>query len=94
MSGKFSRSKGPTQRQLRAGELVRHVELGQPAIDAIRSATINDAELFGLKDRGRIAPGLLADIIGVEGDPLADISTLADVAFVMKAGKTYKGAGE
>src|SRR3990167_1212031 len=54
---------------LNAGELVRHVELGQKPLDAIRSATIGDAELFGLSDRGRIAPGLVADIIGVDGDP-------------------------
>ena len=75
---------------LNAGELVRHVELGQKPLDAIRSATIGDAELFGLSDRGRIAPGLVADIIGVDGDPLADISTLTDVDFVMKDGKVYK----
>ncbi|PQA86569.1 amidohydrolase [Marinicaulis flavus] len=77
-----------------AGELVRRVELGQSTIDAIRSATINDAELFGFDDRGRIAPGLLADIIAVDGDPLADISELTDVGFVMKAGEIYKAPGE
>ncbi|MEZ5894460.1 MAG: amidohydrolase family protein [Parvularculaceae bacterium] len=73
-----------------AGELVRHVELGQSSIDAIRSATVNNAELFGLSDRGRIAPGLLADIIAVDGDPIADITVLTDVDFVMKSGKVYK----
>lgn len=77
-----------------AGELVRHVELGQSPIDAIRSATINNADLFGLKDRGRIAPGLLADIIAVDGDPLADIKTLQNVGFVMKKGEIYKGGSE
>lgn len=77
-----------------AGEIVRHVELGQSAIEAIRSATINDAELFGTADRGRIAPGLLADIIGVDGDPLADIKTLQNVRFVMKGGEVYKGGGQ
>ena len=77
-----------------AGELVRHVELGQSAIEAIRSATINNAELFGTADRGRIAPGLLADIIGVDGDPLADIKTLQSVGFVMKGGEVYKGGGQ
>lgn len=78
---------------LNAGELVRHVELGQSPIDAIRSATVNNADLFGLNDRGRIAPGLLADLIAVEGDPLADIKQLIDVDFVMKDGEIYKGAG-
>jgi imidazolonepropionase-like amidohydrolase len=76
-----------------AGELVVHVELGQSPIEAIRSATINDADLFGVTDRGRIAPGLLADIIGVSGDPLADIKTLQNVGFVMKNGNIYKGGG-
>lgn len=73
-----------------AGELVRHVELGQSPIEAIRSATLNDADLLGVADRGRIAPGLLADVIGVEGDPLADIKVLTHVGFVMKDGKVYK----
>lgn len=73
-----------------AGELVRHVELGQSPIEAIRSATLNDADLLGVADRGRIAPGLLADVIGVEGDPLVDIKVLTHVGFVMKDGKVYK----
>jgi len=77
-----------------AGELVRHVELGQSSIEAIRSATINDADLFGLKDRGRIATGLRADMIAVDGDPLADIKTLTDVDFVMKGGEVYKSPAE
>lgn len=78
---------------LNAGELVRHAELGQSPIDAIRSATVNNADLFGLNDRGRIAPGLLADLIAVDGDPLADIKQLTDVDFVMKDGEIYKRAG-
>ncbi|HPE31548.1 MAG TPA: amidohydrolase family protein [Parvularculaceae bacterium] len=77
-----------------AGELVRHVELGQSSIEAIRSATINNADLFGVKDRGRIAPGLLADIIGVDGDPLVDITQLTDVDFVMRGGKVFKTPAE
>lgn len=77
-----------------AGELVRHVELGQSPIDAIRSSTVNDADLFGVADRGKIAPGMLADIIGVAGDPLADIKTLQQVDFVMKDGEVYKGGGK
>lgn len=73
-----------------AKELAVHVQLGQSTIDAIRSATINTAELFGKKDRGRIADGLLADLIAVSGDPLEDINTLQTVAFVMKDGTVYK----
>ena len=77
-----------------AGELVRHVELGQTPIGAIRSATINNADLFGVSDRGRIATGLLADLIAVDGDPLADISELTDVDFVMRGGMVFKSPGE
>jgi len=73
-----------------ARELAVHVELGQSPIDAIRSATVNNAELFGKTDRGRIAAGLLADLIAVDGDPLKDITTLQTVAFVMKDGQVYK----
>jgi len=73
-----------------AKELTVHVELGQSTADAIRSATINNAELFDLNDRGRIAVGLLADIIAVKGDPLKDISALETVDFVMKHGVIYK----
>lgn len=73
-----------------AKELAVHVELGQSPAEAIRSATVNTAELFGVDDRGRIATGLLADIIAVDGDPLADVSVLQSVDFVMKGGKVYK----
>lgn len=76
-----------------AGELIRHVELGDTPIGAIRSATVNNAALFGLADRGRLAPGLLADIIAVDGDPLADIAALKTVGFVMKGGSVYKLPG-
>lgn len=69
-----------------AKELTVRVELGQTPIDAIRSATIITADLFGVDDRGRIREGLLADIIAVDGDPLADIRALEDVDFVMKGG--------
>ena len=48
-----------------------------------------NAELFGTPDRGRIEPGLLADLIAVAGDPLED-SLLEDVRFVMKGGVVYK----
>ena len=48
------------------------------------------ADLLGVQDRGVIAPGRLADIIGVPGDPLGDIHVLEQVKFVMKGGKVYK----
>ena len=48
------------------------------------------AELVDAPDLGRIAPEMLADIVGVPGDPLTDITVTQQVAFVMKDGKVYK----
>jgi len=49
------------------------------------------ADLLGWEDRvGAIQPGLYADIVAVKGNPLADISELEDVDFVMKGGTVYK----
>ena len=58
---------------------------------AIQSATTVAAESLGtVGDTGAVAPGYLADIIAVEGDPLADIAVLENVIFVMKGGTVYK----
>ena len=74
-----------------ADEFVFMVETGMSPAEAIRSATLNAAELLGVSDRaGRLAPGHWADVIAVEGNLLADVSTLGDVAFVMKAGHVHK----
>src|SRR5688572_21635728 len=73
-----------------AREFAAQIELGQTPIGAIRSATIVTAELFGTPDRGRIESGLLADLIAVDGDPLANVAVLEDVKFVMKGGVVYK----
>lgn len=63
------------------------VEYGMPALDVLRVATSGNAAILGLDDRGRIAPGLLADIVAVDGDPSADIHALRDVRMVMKGGR-------
>jgi imidazolonepropionase-like amidohydrolase len=75
-----------------AEELVCRVhEGGQPPMDAIVSATSLAAESLGLQDRiGALAPGMEADLVGVEGDPLVDITALRHVAFVMKGGRVYR----
>jgi len=73
-----------------ARELEARVGLGMAPKHAIRSATADSARALGLTDRGRIEPGLLADLIAVEGDPVADITRLQDVRFVMKEGTVYK----
>ena len=56
----------------------------------LRSATTVAASLIDVSDRGRLAPGLLADVIGVPGDPLQDITVTQDVRFVMKGGKVFE----
>jgi imidazolonepropionase-like amidohydrolase len=69
------------------GALVRG---GLTPLDALRAATINGAELTGRdKDIGSIDPGKFADIVAVDGDPLADITVMEKVIFVMKGGEVY-----
>jgi imidazolonepropionase-like amidohydrolase len=63
---------------------------GMSPLEAIRSATLNAAALLGVADRGRIAPGALADVIAVPGNPLENITSLEHVVFVMKAGAVVK----
>lgn len=73
-------------------ELIYRVrEGGQDPMDAIVSATSLAAESLRLDgEAGAVAPGLRADLIAVEGDPLSDITALRRVVFVMKDGKVYK----
>jgi imidazolonepropionase-like amidohydrolase len=75
-----------------AREIIYRVQKGgQPAMDAIMGATSINAEAIGLRDRlGSLAPGMQADLIAVDGDPLRDISALMRVVFVMKSGKVYR----
>jgi imidazolonepropionase-like amidohydrolase len=73
-----------------AQEFMARVALGDTPLHAIQSATIVNAELFGTPDRGRIEPGLLADLVAVAGNPLEDVKLLEDVRFVMKGGVVYK----
>jgi imidazolonepropionase-like amidohydrolase len=74
-----------------AREFQRMVELGMAPADAIRAATSVPAEMLGASGQiGVIAPGAYADVIAVEGDPLADISVLQRVGFVMKDGVVFR----
>jgi imidazolonepropionase-like amidohydrolase/heat shock protein HslJ len=74
-----------------AKEIVWMATHGMTPLEAIRAATLNAAELLGWSDRvGSIAPGKLADIIAVRGNPLSDITTLERVAWVMKGGVVMK----
>jgi imidazolonepropionase-like amidohydrolase len=73
-----------------AKEISIYVKRGMSPLEAIRTATTNAADLLGVDDRGMIKTGLMADIIGVRGDPLDDVTLLEDVLFVMKGGIVYK----
>jgi imidazolonepropionase-like amidohydrolase len=74
-----------------ARQLSRMTRFGMTPLQAIQAATLTNARLFGLDDEiGRIAPGYRADLIAVDGDPLSDIESLEQVAFVMKGGTIYK----
>ena len=68
-----------------------HVRAGVPALQAIRSATGLAAERIGLGAvTGSLTVGKMADLIAVDGDPLADIRSVARVSFVMKEGRVYR----
>ena len=73
-----------------AKELVALVARGMTPLQAIRAATTVSADLIDVDDRGRLAPGLLADVIGVPGDPTVDIGVTEQVRFVMKGGQVYR----
>lgn len=73
-----------------ARELIALVDRGMTPLQAIRAATTVSAELIDADDRGRLAPGLLADVIAVPGDPLADITVTEQVRFVMKDGQVHR----
>jgi len=67
------------------------VKYGMTPKQAIRSATASAAELLKMQDQiGTVEAGKFADIVAVQGDPLADISILQKVDFVMKGGKVYR----
>jgi imidazolonepropionase-like amidohydrolase len=78
---------GPFPHGTQAREFVLLVQNGMTRLAAIQAGTLNGATLLGWdKDIGRLATGYYADIVAVPGDPLADISALQRVAFVMKGG--------
>jgi len=68
-------------------ELLLLVEAGLTPAEALRAATTGGAEVLGLKGVGQILVGYRADLVGVRGDPLADIDALSTVAFVVRDGE-------
>ena len=77
---------------LNARELDWFVKIGMTPEQALKTATTTPATMLGMeKSLGAVAPGYLADIVAVEGDPLADITAISrreHVRWVMKAGQT------
>jgi imidazolonepropionase-like amidohydrolase len=73
-----------------AREMLAMARAGMSNAAVLTAATGGNARLFGLTDRGRIAPGLLADLVAVAGDPIADLAAVTQVRFVMKGGETVR----
>jgi len=73
-----------------AREMLLMAKAGMTNAAVLTAATAGNARYFGLDDRGRIAPGLLADLVGVPGDPVKDLNRITHVGFVMKGGAVVK----
>ncbi len=83
----FGTDAGVSKHGRNADEFELMVEHGMTPATAIVAATLNAADLLGLKDQvGALRPGMAADIIAVKGDPLADVRALKRMEFVMKGG--------
>jgi imidazolonepropionase-like amidohydrolase len=90
----FGTDSGVSPHGENAHEFELMVEGGMPPLEAILTATRNAAELLKISDRlGTLEAGKLADVIAVEGDPLADITAMRRVVFVMKDGEVFKQPG-
>ena len=87
----FGTDSGVSEHGRNAEEFVYMVEAGMTPIEALKSATVNTAELLGISDTlGTLEVDKLADIIAVKGNPLDDVTKLQRIEFIMKDGKIYK----
>lgn len=88
----FGTDAGVYPHGLNAHEFAKMVEMGMTPLAAIQAATVNAADLLGWSDRvGALEPGKFADLIAVDGDPIADVHILQNVRLVMKGGEVVKG---
>jgi len=82
---------GPFPHGTQAAEFAWLVKYGMTPLAAIQAGTLNGAKVLGWQESiGNLKPGFFADVIAVEGDPLADITALKKVVFVMKNGTIFK----
>jgi imidazolonepropionase-like amidohydrolase len=89
----FGTDAGVYPHGLNARQFAKMVEWGMTPMEAIQAATRSAAEALGrTADVGAIAPGRYADLIAVDGDPLADTHVLESVAIVIKGGQIVKGS--
>lgn len=87
----FGSGVGPFPHGTQTREFEYLVKFGMTPPQAIRAATSEAAQLMGWQDRiGSVEPGKFADLVAVAGDPIADITELERVKFVMKGGQVYK----
>jgi imidazolonepropionase-like amidohydrolase len=78
---------------LNGHEFGKMVDMGLPPLEAIQAGTVDAADLLGWSDRvGTLEPGKFADIVAVDGDPVANVHLLENVSFVMKGGAVVKDA--
>ena len=87
----FGTDQGVAPHGENAKEFIYMVDAGMTPMDAIKTSTLEASKLLGVdKELGTVETGKFADLVAVPGDPLADISLMTKVSFVMKAGKVYK----
>jgi imidazolonepropionase-like amidohydrolase len=87
----FGSGVGPFPHGTQTKEFEYMVKFGMTPPQAIRAATSEAAQLMGWQDRiGSVEPGKFADLVAVAGDPIADITELERVTFVMKGGQVFK----
>jgi imidazolonepropionase-like amidohydrolase len=76
-----------------AQEMLEYVDAGMSNVEALKTGTVNAAAAAGLRDRGRLDPGMAADLIALDGNPVADINQVLNVNFVMRDGIVFKQDG-
>jgi imidazolonepropionase-like amidohydrolase len=87
----FGSGVGPFPHATQTKEFEYMVKFGMTPVQAIRAATLDAAQLMGWQDRvGAIEAGKFADLVAVEGDPIADITEFERVKSVMKGGHVFK----